>query len=492
MTLTAIIILKIDLFHMLSFCLLYQVRFGGDIMQSLLIALDAAGKTPLYTQIYRHIQEEIATGRLEAGVRLPSKRALCALLGVSQSTVETAYGMLCDEGYLESRPKSGFYVRDLLPLSSLEAAHPAAAAHPRAQNAPRYDFSTGAVDTSRFPYATWAKINRETVYQCPHLLRQGDGQGEPGLRQTLSDFLYQHRGVRCTAGQIVIGAGAEYLTDLLLSLLEGAPTVALEDPGYPVVWHTAQRHGLPVCPIPVDGGGLSVAALTASPADIAFVTPSHQFPMGVTMPAGRRSRLLAWASSAPGRYIVEDDYDSEYRFTSRPIPALQGMDRGGRVVYLGTFSRGLAPAIRVAYMVLPSALLARYHSRKTFMASTVSRLEQETLRRFVEGGHYARHLRRMSTFYRTKQQALTAALRAIPGADISGDQAGLHFLLRLPGRDEKDLLARALAAGITLHGLSRYAHSLPGPDGTLVLGFAGLEPGRTAEAVSLLRQAWTV
>ena len=459
-------------------------------MESLFTALDFSGATPLYVQIYRRFQEDITLGRLAAGARTPSKRALSAQLGVSQSTVETAYGMLCDEGYLEARPRSGFVVRDILPLAG--AAHPPrrSVAPTREQSAPRYDFSTGAVDTSRFPYATWAKINRETVYQCPHLLRQGDGQGELALRQALSDFLYQHRGVRCTAEQIVIGAGAEYLTDLLLSLLEGAPTVALEDPGYPVVWHTALRHGLKVCAIPVDAGGLSVDALAQSAADIVFVTPSHQFPMGVTMPAGRRSRLLAWASAAAGRYIVEDDYDSEFRFATRPIPALQGMDRAGRVVYLGTFSRGLAPAIRVAYMVLPQSLLARYHARRTFVASTVSRLEQETLRRFVRGGHYARHLRRMATFYRTKQQTLTAALMRLPGTEISGDQAGLHFLLRLPGRAESDLLSRAEEAGITLHGLSRYGHSHPCPDGTLVLGFAGLEPSRIAEAADILRMAW--
>jgi GntR family transcriptional regulator/MocR family aminotransferase len=460
-------------------------------MQNLLIPLDFSGETPLYSQIARHIAGEIQAARLKTGERLPSKRALTAGLGVSQSTVETAYGILTAEGYIEGRPRQGYFVLDILPMSL--AAPPPTPERPapesKAPTPTGPDFSTGAVDTSRFPYATWAKITKETVYQCPELLQRGDAQGEPGLRETLSRFLYQARGVRCGPEQIIIGAGMEYLLDLLLSLLPRGAVIGLEDPGYPAAWHTVAGRGLAAVAIPVGAEGMDVAALNLSAADVAYVTPSHQFPMGVTMPAGQRSRLLAWAEGGE-RYIIEDDYDSEFRYASRPIPALQGMDKSGKVVYLGTFSRGLAPSIRVAYLVLPPALLARYRARRDFSASTVSRLEQETLRRFVEGGHYARHLRRMGHFYREKQRALTARLLDIPGVLVAGDGAGLHFLVTKPGLSEAALLARAEAAGVHLRGLSRYAHALPCPPSTLVLGFAGLQPGEIDDAAARLRQAW--
>jgi GntR family transcriptional regulator/MocR family aminotransferase len=232
-------------------------------------------------------------------------------------------------------------------------------------------------------------------------------------------------------------------------------------------------------------------ALERSGATLAYVTPSHQFPLGVTMPVGRRSRLLQWACAAPERYLIEDDYDSEFRHTSRPIPAMQGLDRQGRVVYLGTFSRSIAPAIRVAYLILPPALLERYRENFPLAASTVSRFEQESLRQFLVQGLYARHLRRVGNLYRRKCARLTEALSAIPGAKLTGEQAGLHFLLTVPGLSEEELVSRAAARSIRVHPLSQYCHAVPPLPSTLVLGYAGLGEDELIDAARLLAEAFS-
>ena len=445
---------------------------------------------PLYEQLYRHIAAAIQSGRLAPGEKLPSKRQLCATLGISMSTVETAYSMLTAEGYLLARPRSGYTVAPMIPLalSSPPAPDPAE----ETPSSPwAYNFSTGAVDTSVFPFSSWARISKEAVYENPDLLQRGHPQGDLPLRTALAEFLSQYRGVRCHPDQIVIGAGADYLLSILLQLLPDHTHVALEDPGYPAAYATVRHHGRTAVPIPVDGEGMDPHALESSPATLCYVTPSHQFPLGVTMPVGRRSRLLQWAGAADDRYLIEDDYDSEFRYASRPIPAMQGLDRQGRVVYLGTFSRSIAPAIRVAYMILPPALLSRYRTEFPSLASTVSRFEQESLRRFLVQGLYARHLRRVGNLYRRKCAILTEALSAIPGAAISGHHAGLHFLLTVPGRTEEELVSAAAQHSVRIHPLSQYCHAVPPLPSTVVLGYAGLTETELADAARELCAAFS-
>lgn len=445
--------------------------------------------SPLYQQIYRHLAEEISRGKLPCGSKLPSKRRMCALLGVSMSTVEGAYSLLTAEGYVTAHPRSGYTVADLVPLTP----RPAADAPKSPAPAPRwrYDCSTSAVDTSRFPFSSWARISKEAVYENPDLLQRGHPQGDLPLRAALADLMEQYRGVRCTPDQIVVGAGADWLLSMVLQLLPEHRAVALEDPGYPAAYAAARRLDRAVLPIPVDREGMDPAALEASGASLAYVTPSHQFPLGVTMPAGRRSRLLHWAASAPGRYLIEDDYDSEFRYSSRPIPAMQGMDRDGRVVYLGTFSRSIAPAIRVAFLILPPALLERWREEFSHAACTVSRFEQESLRRFLVQGLYSRHLRRSVDLYRRKCARFTEALSAIDGVTLSGQQAGLHFLLTHATLSEEELVARAADVGVRVHPLSRYCHSVPPVPSTVVVGFAGLDENELEDAAALLKAAWS-
>ena len=450
------------------------------------------GGAPLYDQLYRHIAGAIQSGALSPGTKLPSKRRLCALTGLSMSTVETAYSLLAAEGYVLAKPRSGYVCADLLPPAPPVAP---AGSPPQPDDAlpSRWacDCSTSGVDTSVFPFSSWARITKEAVYENPGLLQRGRPQGDAPLRAALAELLAQYRGVRCSPEQVVVGAGADYLLSLLLQLMPEQRSMALEDPGYPAAYAAAALHGREAVPIPVDGQGMDPEALAASGAGLAYVTPSHQFPLGVTMPAGRRSRLLHWAASAPGRFLIEDDYDSEFRYSSRPIPAMQGLDLAGKVVYLGTFSRSIAPAIRAAYMILPPELLARYRATFSHGACTVSRFEQESLRRFLVQGLYGRHLRRTGNLYRKKCANFTAELKKIPGLTISGAEAGLHFLVTLPRFPEDELVARAAEKSVGIHPLSRYCHRVSPRPSTVVLGFAGLSEEELDRAAALLREAWS-
>ena len=461
-------------------------------MFTITLNLSAGADTPMYEQLYRYFVEEIHSGRLKTGEKLPSKRSLCAHLNISQATVETAYGMLVSEGYLLSRPRSGYYVSDFAALGQGDAAPPAAEEPPETvPQRPYYDFSTSAVDTSLFPYSSWAKLNKEIVYASPELLQRGERQGDAVLRQALCAFLEEYRGVKCAPSQIVVGAGMEYLTGLLLQLFPRETVFGMEDPGYASIYHTLVNNDRTLRFIPLDDGGMSLAALRASDVDVAYLTPSHQFPMGITTSAGRRSQLLRWAAEEPGRYIIEDDYDSEFRYGSRPLPAMQSMDTAGRVIYIGTFSRSIAPSIRIAYLVLPPALLERYRAMFSHSLSTVSRYEQAVMARFLSEGFYTRYLRRVGNRYRARRAALTAALSAIDGVRILGSGGGLHFLLRNPRLSEEELLRRAAEKGIALHGLSGYCRQCQPLSSTVVMGYGGLRDERIPQAAALLKEAWT-
>ena len=451
--------------------------------------------TPLYEQLYRHLAGEIRAGHLAAGERLPSKRALAAHLHISRNTVETAYAMLAQEGYISAKPRSGFYIAPLEARFDTAAAPKALPAEP----APRWvlDLKTNAVDVASFPYRTWAKLNRAVLLDGAALLEAGDPRGDLPLRKAIALHLREFRGVLCDASQVVVGAGMEYLLMLLLRLLGGTPVFALEDPGYPKTAAILRGSGVTVRPIPLDAEGMRPDALQKSGADIAYVTPSHQFPTGCVMPVGRRLKLLAWAGEREGRYVIEDDYNGEFHFSGRPIPAAQGLDRAGRVIYMSTFSRVLAPSIRIGYMVLPPALAERLAASLGSYSSTVSRFEQQTLLLFLSEGYLDRHLARVKAIYRRRRDGLTARLRELE-IPHTGESAGLHLLLRLPLARAAEARRRAAARRLRLYWLSdffaSYAPSdaregraeeaaqevssaegaFTAPENVLVLGYGGL------------------
>ncbi len=454
-------------------------------MFHLTTALDAASAVPLYEQLYQSLAAEMRSGAIPAGTRMPGKRRLAAELSVSVNTVDAAYQILAAEGYLESRERSGFYVQEYLALPTQPENAPSVAAElPQEQTkkagSVRFDLSTRGVDPSLFPFRTWARLQKELLYSSPELLTHGDAQGDWELRQALAGYLEEYRGVRCGAHQIVVGAGLEYLLGLLAPLLPGM--AAVENPGYPRAKRVLENNGVACCCLPVDEDGLSIAALSRSGAAVCYVTPSHQFPTGVTMPAGRRAELLHWASRKPGqRYIIEDDYDSEFRFDTRPLPSLQGMaGADGPVVYLSTCSRSLAPSIRIAYMVLPEHLLPAWQNAYRLYSSTVSRFEQQTLARFITEGYFTRHLARERVAYKARRDALTTALQTTfqPGElTLEGLHTGLHLLAKLndPPTDEA-LRSAAEAQGVRLSLLNDYDLTGGGTEcsGTLVLGYGSL------------------
>ncbi len=465
-----------------------------------MITLDAAEKMPLYEQLYAALAADIRAGALAPGSALPGRRAMAARLGVSVSTVDTAYQMLAAEGLAEAKPRRGFFVQETGGLLHTHARvrqspPPAAPAPVPAPDGPRFDLSTGSIDTALFPARSWGRIQRELLYQCPALLQRGEMQGDAGLRAQIAAYLGEYRGVDCAPEQVVVGAGIEYLLGCLAHLFAGG-VAAVENPGYHRTRAVLENSGIPCRLVGIDAGGLRVEALAGSGANLCYVTPSHHFPTGVTMPAPRRARLLAWANAAPGRYILEDDYDSEFRFDTRPLPSLQGMaGPDGPVVYLTTFSKSLAPGIRIACMVLPHSLLGRYRRDFAVYANTVSRVEQETLCRFMAGGYFTRHLARMRLAYKHRMEAFAAALRAAlgPGLKLTATHSGLHFLLTLGGAGgERAMVAAAAAEGVRLRGLSEYYMADAGacaPD-TVVAGYAALPAQDIPAAAAALGRAW--
>ncbi len=458
---------------------------------------------PLYQQLYSFIRKEIETGRLQRGEKLTSKRKLAAHLKISQNTVATAYEQLAAEGYIISKPKSGYYVavlEDMLP--DIPEPSPEEAVVHAAQKPAReqwlYDFKTNTVDANFFPFPTWAKISREILHnRSRNLLRAVDPRGYYPLRKAIADYVHQYRGVNCTPEQIIIGAGSEYLLGLAVQLLGRKSRYAVENPNYNKVYKVIKSNGADVSLMSLDDDGVSVESLKHSGAEILHLTPSHQFPLGIVMPVGRRMALLKWALESPDRYILEDDYDSEFRFSGRPIPALQGLDTADKVIYFNTFTRSLAPSMRISYMILPERLLHSYCEDFSFYSSTVPRFEQHTLHQFMEGGHFERHLSRMRKIYKVRRNKMLACIRCLPMADkieISGENAGLHLLLKFePPYTEKALVEHAKAAGIRVYGLSEYYIEPEArmPRNVIVMGYASFTEEEIETAVSLLGHAWS-
>lgn len=343
------------------------------------------------------------------------------------------------------------------------------------------DFSPYAIDTRSFPYNVWRKISRNVLLDdSEELLMAGDGQGEYSLRSEIADYLHHARGVNCRPENIVLGAGNEYLEILLTQLLGENKTVLMENPGYPQAYHTFRNMGYRVVTVPADEQGLSGGTVRAAAPELVYMMPSHQFPTGSVMPLGRRLELLAWAAEQEERYLIEDDHDSEYRYRGKPIPSLQSVDGLGKVIYLGTFSKSIAPSLRISYMVLPQQLIERYRTVCGFYSTTVPRMQQEILREFLRDGHFERHLNKMRGIYRGRHDFLIGELKKRSWVlSVSGDHAGLHVLVEADtGCSEWKICERAAAQGVKVSGLGEYALTKDGGGGrnhpVLLLGYGSL------------------
>ena len=459
--------------------------------------LEARNGLSLYEYLYRRIRDDILSGALAAGERLPSKRALAEHLRVSVITVEGAYQQLVAEGYVDARPRLGFFVSPVDRTPAAPALPGELPAKPK--TVPwRLDLKSGQVDPSCFPSALWARLTRQVLSEGSHLA-PAPHQGLPALREAIARDLRDFKGMAVSPEQIVVGAGAEYLYLLLAQLLGREGTVfALEDPGYPKIRQVYGKWGAACRSIPLDGQGMALEPLYASGATAAHLSPAHHYPTGIVTPIARRQALLRWAEEVDG-VIIEDDYDSEFRFTGRPIPTLQCIDSRGRVIYMNTFSQTISPSMRVGFMVLPPRLLERYRRELGFYASTVPALDQQVLARFLSGdgspagSWYEQHISRTRKKYRLRRAAVLERFSLCPfAASITDRGAGLHFLLHLNlTEDDETLRRRAEGLGVRLGFLSEYA-SLPNPayDHTLVVNYAGLDVERLAEAEALLSEVF--
>lgn len=434
--------------------------------------IDPNSQEKLYMQIYHYIRSEIESGNLKPGDRLPSTRKLATHLGVSRNTVDTAYDQLLDEGYITSEVKRGFFINAIESLTpDFSSHHGALFSRTFAQDCfenqtdsktseYKVSFSPYGVDLEHFPFDTWRKIAKNIFYDDRNaaLFESGDPQGDFSLRSAITTYLHQSRGVVCTPDQVIVGAGIDYLLILVSQLLGNDAIYAIENPSYMRSLKVLSAAGVRTVSIEMDHDGINMLKLNTSGANVACVTPSHHFPLGIVMPVKRRNQLLSWAAEDDHRYIIEDDYDSEFRYKGKPVPCLQGLGHSDKVIYLGTFSKAIAPSIRVAYMVLPKALLERYRTHFSFYANTVARTEQKQLTDFITEGYFERHLNRMRNIYKTKRDIILKAFE--PYQDrvlISGENSGLHILLTfIDGRSADDILQIALRAGIKLFDLKSF------------------------------------
>ena len=454
--------------------------------------MEARNGVPLYEYLYHCIRTDILKGTLSAGEKLPSKRALAEHLQISVITVEAAYQQLEAEGSVYTQPKRGFFICPV-ETPSVSSAQPAL---PPETPAPSWklDLSRNQADLSMFPASTWARLTRQVLSE-DDFLSPAPHQGLLSLRRAIAEDLRHSRGMAVLPEQIVVGAGAEYLYLLLAQLFGANAVFAVEDPGYPKIRKVYEKHGAACVPVPMDRHGVDPDALASSGATVAHISPTHHYPTGIVTPIGRRQALLRWAEETDS-FIIEDDYDSEFRFTGRPIPTLQSIDTGGRVVYMNTFSQTISPSMRVGFMVLPLRLLEQYHKELDFYACTVPVMDQHVLTRFLSGGYFEQHISRMRKEYRNRRDAVLAAFQSssfAPRIRITEQDAGLHFLLHLETAQTDEILRKkAEQAGVRLGFLSDYASSPdPALAHTLVVNYAGLSPERLPDVMLLLETVFS-
>ena len=476
----------------------------------LTLNLDPNKPQPIYMQIYQYIKNEILLHHLTPGTKLPSKRSLATQLGISTITVEGAYGQLVSEGYIYARLKSGYFVspvenyrqsmnffdqqqinnnnpqqkntspdwEDSIPQqetqknSELKDSPIAPAPH-------RVDLSSNSLLAENFPFSTWSRLLRHTISEKQQLLlTQSPTAGVAPLRQAIANHLRHFRGMDISPEQIVIGAGTEYLYELLIKLIGRDKIYCVEDPGYQKLRRIYRDNGACCIALPIDQQGMSVTALNTVSCDVIHISPSHHFPTGIITPISRRYELLGWAAAGP-RYIIEDDYDTEFRLVGRPIPSLFSIDMSNKVIYMNTFSKSLASTIRISYMVLPKPLMEEFNNKLNYLSCTVSTFEQYTLAEFINQGYFERHINRMRNNYKKLHQQLLKALTSHPDHErikILQQSSGLYFLLQIDtSLSDRDLQARLRQKGLMLQPLQHYYQNRQAaPEHTFVVNYSSI------------------
>ncbi len=451
-------------------------------------SLKKTADKPLYIALYEKIKTDIAMGVLAPGTRLPSKRSLAKHLTLAVITVENAYAQLLAEGYIFSKERSGYFVSDIVfpkaaPVPAPSPAAPEKTEKEQNTRTKMLDLKSNAIPESRFPFSVWTKLTRGILSEGNGVLSRMPYNGTPALRRAIAEHLRTFRGLLVSPDQIVIGAGTETLYQYLVQFLGRSLTYGVENPGYHDIVHMYKSLGVRCAYADIDKCGVTTAELEKKRISVIHISPSHHFPTGLVMPISRRAELLAWAEQGK-HYIIEDEFDSEFRFVGKPIPTLMSADRGEHVIYVNTFSKTISPAIRISYMVLPPKMAAHYKSEMGFYSCTVSALEQLTLAEFIDKGYFEKHINRMKTYYKSRRDELISALQnsrfgAI--AKIEEANSGLHFLIRLTTeKSDAELINMLKNAGISVAPLSDYTYPKQNT-ATLVINYSGTDTSRLAD-----------
>lgn len=453
------------------------------------------GSQSLYEYLYKRIRDDIVGGKLKSGDKLPSKRAFAKHLDISTITVENAYAQLMAEGYIYSQPKSGYYVSSIIPSYMQEWKEKSEYRIDNISSEKEEysaDFAKNSASNGTFPFSTWAKVMRETLTDNPaKLMIHSPSVGVSELRIAIANYLFQFRGMNVDPDRIIIGAGTEYLYSLIIQLLGFDKKYAVEDPGYRKIAEIYKANNVSCLHIPIDDKGIDVEALEKSEGDVLHISPSHHFPTGIVTPVSRRYEILSWASKSKERYIIEDDYDSEFRLLGKPIPSLQSIDALEKVIYINTFSKSLTPTIRISYMVLPESLMEVYRNKLSFYSCTVSTFEQYTLANFISKGYFEKHINRMRNFYRSQRDIIMKCIKRQPEfkrVSIKEENAGLHFILSFDTElSDDEIIMKARQNGINLSCLSQYFYNKENSkEHAVIINYSGIETEDIEKYIPLL------
>lgn len=438
---------------------------------------------PLYQQLYRFLKDDIVAGVLTADEKLPSKRNFAKNLGVSTITVENAYAQLIAEGFVYALPKKGFFVTDIGNAGGRRGEKSSRKKEKEQTMPNRYlaDFTSNQTCQEQFPFSIWAKLMRAVLKEeREELMRNSPGAGIRPLREAIAGHLRDFRGMEVEPEQIIVGAGTEYLYGLLLQLLGFEKCYGVENPGYHKIYRIYGSHRVACSYVDMDEAGVCISSLEEKAVDVVHISPSHHFPTGIVMPVSRRYELLGWAAKREGRYIIEDDYDSEFRLTGKPVPSLQSIDVQEKVIYMNTFTKTLSSTVRISYMVLPEHLARYFSERLSFYSCTVSNFEQFVLARFIGEGYFEKHINRMRNYYHEKRDILLEQIAGSALADccsISEEDAGLHFLMKADtGRSDEEVCAALEKEGIRVFSVAQYyADDRAKREHVFVMNYSSLE-----------------
>lgn len=450
---------------------------------------------PLYEQLYMYIKKDIEHGILLPDEHLPSKRSFAKNLGVSTITVENAYDQLMSEGYMYSIAKKGYYVADIKDKSKIVKVVRINSDIKLPEPAKNYiyDLSGNQINPDNFPFSIWARLMRETISSDKDaLMTKSFCAGIKPLREAIASHLYSFRGMAVDPSQILIGAGTEYLYGILILLLGKDKLYCVENPGYKKIFQIYEKNGARCTYADMDEAGITVDGLNEVKAEVAHISPTHHFPTGITMPISRRYEMLAWANEKKGRYIIEDDYDSEFRLNGKPIPSLQSIDASGKVIYVNTFSKSLSPTIRVSYMVLPVELANKYYKELSFYSCTVSNFEQYTLAEFISQGYFEKHINRMRLHYSRQRNMVMESLKKSglsESCSVLENNSGLHFILQFDTKKNDEELKQLFEKkSIHIQPISDYYYKRTDMQHRFILNYSNVDKEMLDKTFNIIKK----